>query len=718
VSSARHLKVIVFSDIFDSSAQIFADELIAIQHIKQDLALIREAVQRHDGCLVKSLGDGILATFDAPTQALEFIRGVIRCLHDRGHRSLQHRFGMHTGEIYADGDDILGQGVHLASRLQTVSPPNGVAFVQSTYELVAPEFRRHAECLGATPLKGLPGPMICYCLREEALLDSAPAVEPPHDAEEDLLEQAGYQRLRLLGQSPNRKTELVRNRRRDRLAVLKTFRAAPEMIDSLRLEAARLDRLRHPRIPRFLDEIVGPDRYLFIQEYIPGASLQGSMDVLRRKQRLAHVLRQMLEVLELVHNAGLVHGDINPGNLIPAREGDDMFLVDFALVRARTEAHGAQPGSQDAATAEGTEGPAAVADPPLGATPLGVDVTARPFYSPPERARFGRLWPGGDLYSLGVTALSLYCGRPPEELYDQSLSSWRFHDLDREVVAWLAPLLEESPGRRLPRAADVLQLLDRPQPVAPPARSRVSGQAHAGEPGLPALQRETLARRLTDTYGLVVDLLLESWPSTIAPGQRRALRERLLSSGLRADDIDAAFAAAAVVPEAAAGPAPSPSAAPTAAAEGDLHQVRAWFVAQIGPIAEMLWNADLEAVLRRDPAAAAASLEQVGVPDGVIRELLQRVGRRPPSGSPAAPAAPGAAGPSQESRPAPTAIAAAGEALRQAMVSLVGPIGDHLFEQEVSPRPAPEQLAAALAVFRRLGLDPALGEELRRRWEG
>ena len=46
---ARHLRAIVFSDVVDSSVKIFADELIAIQRIKEDLALIRDALQSHGG---------------------------------------------------------------------------------------------------------------------------------------------------------------------------------------------------------------------------------------------------------------------------------------------------------------------------------------------------------------------------------------------------------------------------------------------------------------------------------------------------------------------------------------------------------------------------------------------------------------------------------------------------------------------------------------------
>ena len=90
----RHLRAIVFSDVVDSSAKIFADELIAVQQIKDDLALIKEQLQRHGGSLVKSLGDGLLMTFDAPSHALDFIQDVILRLTAREQRSLAHRFGL------------------------------------------------------------------------------------------------------------------------------------------------------------------------------------------------------------------------------------------------------------------------------------------------------------------------------------------------------------------------------------------------------------------------------------------------------------------------------------------------------------------------------------------------------------------------------------------------------------------------------------------------
>jgi len=330
----RHLKVVLFSDVVGSSERIFADELIAIQHIKEDLALIKETLQRHGGCLVKSLGDGLLATFDAPTPALEFIQSVVMKLNRRTGQSMQHRFGIHVGEIYADGDDIMGQGVHLASRLQTIAPPNGVAFVQSTFELVDASFRLRAELMGNVSLPGLPTSMFCYQISEENLLGERAAVRAEHDVINAVLAGTPFRIARPLGRTGSCRTFLLKDTQRHRHAVLKLFPGHPEQLSAIEVEVACLDRLRNPRIPRILDGYVRNGQYCLFQEWIPGPSLEGSFDYLRKKQRLSELLRQVLDLLSLIHHAGIVHGDIHPGNLIVGKDSGQLFLVDFAMVRS------------------------------------------------------------------------------------------------------------------------------------------------------------------------------------------------------------------------------------------------------------------------------------------------------------------------------------------------------------------------------------------------
>jgi class 3 adenylate cyclase/serine/threonine protein kinase len=692
----RQLKAIVFSDVVDSSVQIFADELIAIQRIKEDLTLIREELQRQGGSLVKSLGDGLLATFDGPTQALDFVQAAVQALaarSGRGRQSLEHRFGLHTGEIYADGDDIIGQGVHLASRLQTVSPPNGVAFVRSTYELIDPRFRRLAVSMGDVQLKGLPEPMPAYCLGPDVLLDFGHDPSAGSLQLETLLQDTPYQPVRSLGRSSAQQTVLLQERLRERQAVLKLIPAAADLVDALTVEAACLDRLRHPRIPRVLDGFARGGQFCFIQEYIPGPSLQGSMDLLRRKQRLAEMLRQVLEVLEVVHAAGLVHGDVHPANLIPAANGGPLFLVDFSLLKARTEAGAAQQGS------------------------------GRPFFSAPERARFGRLTPSADLYALGVTALVLYTGQPPASLYDPDQARWSLEGLDPEVAAWLAPLLEDLPARRLQQAADALRMLDQPlppqaaaSPPLPPAP--VVGTSLAVTAGV---SKAALHDLLVVTYGPMVEMLLDSQPSSIAAAQLPALLERLVAAGLAEADVREALAHAQLPasvadseePLASTLPDPSPVAVVSAVAL-DASQALPLLRDLIGPIADLIWTAELEAAAAQDPGRLRALLLQSSVPpasaDALLAQLQQSPVAVPPAVTLAATVEPATA--ASASVDSASAVDA-----EQLLLRSVGPIGSAVWQQVVD-LPVQQRVSVLLELLQGYGLDQARLDDLRRQLEG
>ena len=710
LEQARHLRAIVFSDVVDSSLTIFADELIAIQRIKEDLSLIRDAVQSHGGLLVKSLGDGLLVTFDGPTQALQFIQSAVEALSARGRQSLAHRFGLHTGEIYADGDDILGQGVHLASRLQTVSPANGVAFTRSTYELIDPRFRRLAWGMADVELKGLPERMDLYCLGPDELLRFGRAPLETGLNVDALLQGTPYSVVRLLSRSKERNTLLLQETQRDRHAVLKLIPADTALEEALRVESACLDRLRHPRIPRVLDVYAQRGIFCFIQEHIAGPSLHGSLDLLRRKQRLAELLRQVLQVLEVVHAAGLVHGDIHPANLIlPDSEGAP-FLVDFSLLRARTEAKRQQPEGGEPSLSE----------------------FGRPYFTAPERARFGRVTPAADLYALGVSALLLYCGGEPSTLYDETLACWKLEGLDLEVQRWLAPLLEDQPARRLKHAADALQLLDQPSPelvsyAAPhsplPIRSRVDGLRQP-------VSKVALHDHLVVIYGPMVGLLLESTSSTIEPHQLPSLQERLVGAGLALADVEEAMCKAQLkTPDVPVGgdleimaslePLVDLSQPLTAPPETGLQAaLRALLRDRVGPIADFILTTELGAAAQHDPAFFRTELQNSSVPVEVIDELLAKAAtvaaqwsasEREVSSASAPKAAPPVVLRAEEESAAPTAIE--DDQLRAHLTELIGPIGLTLFEQ-VRDLSKTDQPRAVLEALRRYGVDEALLDEL------
>jgi pimeloyl-ACP methyl ester carboxylesterase len=150
----RVLATVLFTDIVDStrSAAAMGDQAWRRMLDSHDQLAI-QTVEKHRGTLVKSTGDGILATFDGPGRA-------VRCALAFGTASKQIglplRAGLHTGEIEIRGRDIGGIAVHAAARVMAQSQPSEVLVSRVVTDLVAGAGLKFAE-RGCHELKGLPG---------------------------------------------------------------------------------------------------------------------------------------------------------------------------------------------------------------------------------------------------------------------------------------------------------------------------------------------------------------------------------------------------------------------------------------------------------------------------------------------------------------------------------------------------------------------------------
>jgi pimeloyl-ACP methyl ester carboxylesterase len=150
----RVLATVLFTDIVDStrSAAAMGDQAWRRLLDSHDQLAI-QTVEKHRGILVKSTGDGILATFDGPGRA-------VRCALSFGTASKQIglplRAGLHTGEIEIRGRDIGGIAVHAAARVMAQSQPSEVLVSRVVTDLVAGAGLKFAE-RGSHELKGLPG---------------------------------------------------------------------------------------------------------------------------------------------------------------------------------------------------------------------------------------------------------------------------------------------------------------------------------------------------------------------------------------------------------------------------------------------------------------------------------------------------------------------------------------------------------------------------------
>jgi class 3 adenylate cyclase len=155
----RVLATILFTDIVASTEQLAAQGDGAWRRVLDDLdrrgALI---VDQYRGRLVRSTGDGILATFDGTARAVRCAAALVTAAQRRG---IALRAGLHTGEIELRPPDIAGIAVHTASRIADLAGPNEILVSRTVVDLTAGS-GLHFEPHGEHELKGVPGTWLTF----------------------------------------------------------------------------------------------------------------------------------------------------------------------------------------------------------------------------------------------------------------------------------------------------------------------------------------------------------------------------------------------------------------------------------------------------------------------------------------------------------------------------------------------------------------------------
>ena len=154
----RMLAAIVFTDVVGFSTLAGIDEARAIRLLDRDTAIIREISQQHGASLVKGTGDGMLVCFGsavAAVQAAIDIQAAIRTQNEKlaGSEALKHRVGVHLGDVMLLSNDVIGDGVNVASRLQNEAKPGGIAISDAVYAVVRGKLPFKATNVGPRNLK-------------------------------------------------------------------------------------------------------------------------------------------------------------------------------------------------------------------------------------------------------------------------------------------------------------------------------------------------------------------------------------------------------------------------------------------------------------------------------------------------------------------------------------------------------------------------------------
>jgi TolB-like protein len=182
----RRLAAIVAADVAGYSRLMGLDEVGTARTLREHRKVTDALVEKHGGRLVKSTGDGVLLEFPSVVDAVEYAVAVQAVMAERNEgvpadRRMLFRIGINLGDILIEGDDILGDGVNVAARLEGIAEPGGICVSSSAYDQVRGKVTVHFADLGEQTLKNIARPVRAYAVslsadaREaEPRLSSAP----------------------------------------------------------------------------------------------------------------------------------------------------------------------------------------------------------------------------------------------------------------------------------------------------------------------------------------------------------------------------------------------------------------------------------------------------------------------------------------------------------------------------------------------------------------
>jgi len=149
----RKLAAIMFTDIAGYTAQMSKDEAVAISLLNKQESVLKPLIAKHNGTYVKSTGDGTLSHFNSAVDAATCAKRFQESIYDD--KDLNVRVGVHLGDTIFEKGDIRGDGVNIASRLESMAVEGGVFVSKEVHDQLANQKEFEGVSLGLQSMKGV-----------------------------------------------------------------------------------------------------------------------------------------------------------------------------------------------------------------------------------------------------------------------------------------------------------------------------------------------------------------------------------------------------------------------------------------------------------------------------------------------------------------------------------------------------------------------------------
>jgi adenylate cyclase len=168
----RKLAAILIADVKGYSRLMGEDEAATVQTLAAHKAIIDTFVRQYHGRVVDSPGDNLLAEFASVVDAVECAVVVQRELHARNselpvQRRMEFRIGINLGDVIVNGEQLYGDGVNVAARLESLAEGGGICIAGSVYEQIKAKLAVRCEDMGLQAVKNIAEPVRVYRIRTD-----------------------------------------------------------------------------------------------------------------------------------------------------------------------------------------------------------------------------------------------------------------------------------------------------------------------------------------------------------------------------------------------------------------------------------------------------------------------------------------------------------------------------------------------------------------------
>jgi TolB-like protein/class 3 adenylate cyclase/Flp pilus assembly protein TadD len=186
--AVRRLAAILAADVAGYSRLMGVDEEGTLNRLKAHRReLIDPKITEHHGRIVKTTGDGMLVEFSSVVDAVRCAVELQRAMVDRNaaepeEKRITFRVGVNLGDVIADADDIYGDGVNIAARMEALAVPSGICISLTVHDQVIGKLPYAFNDMGEQQIKNIARPVRVYALSEAAIAALPPVTAPARPA--------------------------------------------------------------------------------------------------------------------------------------------------------------------------------------------------------------------------------------------------------------------------------------------------------------------------------------------------------------------------------------------------------------------------------------------------------------------------------------------------------------------------------------------------------